>query len=290
MSKVLDPKEQGWFTLHRRDYFLRLKTALRWCLRHYLPRRKHAMPGRLVVSLTSYPPRFPTLARTLKTLLSQSIVPDVVVLWVAGNDFALLPEDVLALRGDGLAIETCADLRSYKKIIPALEKWPEAFIATADDDSYYWRSWLDELVSEFHPSRREVLCHRAHKILLDENGGPVPYPAWTIDIECEPASELIFPTGVGGVLYPPGALHRKTTNQGKFLALCPTADDVWLYFMAHLAGAKARKVPSSKRVHSWLASQDVTLFSLNVGKGLNDVQMTKMIQEFGFPGKLDRDL
>lgn len=250
-----------------------------------MPRRRHAMPEPLVVSLTSYPPRFPTLARTLKTLLSQSIAPDAVVLWVAENDFALLPENVLALRGDGLAIETCADLRSYKKIIPALEKWPDAFIATADDDTYYWRGWLDELASEFHPSRLEVLCHRAHKVVLDGNGQPLPYPAWTIEIDCEPASQLIFPTGVGGVLYPPGALHRKTANRGAFLALCPTADDVWLFFMAHLAGAMARKVPSSTKVHSWLDSQNVTLFSLNVGKGLNDVQMAKMIQEFGSPGK-----
>ena len=285
MSNVLDPEGQGWLRLRLRDFGLRLGAWLRWPLRHYLPRRKHAVPGRLIVSLTSYPPRFPTLARTLKTLLSQSIMPDAVVLWVAGDDFALLPEDVLALCGAGLAIETCADLRSYKKIIPALEKWPDAFIATADDDSCYWRTWLEELVCEVHPSRLEVLCHRAHKVVLDESGQPVPYPEWTIDIAGEPASQLVFPTGVGGVLYPPGSLHRTTAEQGKFLALCPTADDVWLYFMAHLAGAKARKVPSSTKVHSWLDSQDVTLFSLNVGKGLNDVQMAKMIREFGFPGK-----
>jgi hypothetical protein len=43
----------------------------------------HNLPGELIVSLTSYPDRFPTLHKTVRSLLSQDMLADRTILWVA---------------------------------------------------------------------------------------------------------------------------------------------------------------------------------------------------------------
>ena len=47
-----------------------------------LMNKKHSLNGKLVVSLTSYPDRYKTLNFTLRTILSQSIKPDKILLWI----------------------------------------------------------------------------------------------------------------------------------------------------------------------------------------------------------------
>ena len=46
--------------------------------------------------------------------------PDETVLWLAKSEFAQLPPEIL--RMDGLTIRQCEDIRSYKKLIPTLER------------------------------------------------------------------------------------------------------------------------------------------------------------------------
>src|SRR5579864_6248399 len=123
-----------WRWQRLQDWLRPWRVAVRWILRR--SGTPHGLPGTLVVSLTSYPPRFPTVALTLRCLLTQSIKPDHVILWIAHADEARLPPEVLALRALGLEIRSTEDLRSFKKIVPALRDFPDAFIVTADDDVY----------------------------------------------------------------------------------------------------------------------------------------------------------
>jgi len=104
--------------------------------------RPHGLSRRLVVSLTSFPGRFDTLMPTLESLLFQTMRPDAVQLWIAHEDVARLPDAVRQLEPLGLDVRACADMRSYKKIVPALAEEPESLIVTADDDIWYWPSWL----------------------------------------------------------------------------------------------------------------------------------------------------
>ena len=129
---------------------IRLQLSLSWQVLRRM--RPHRLPGVLVVSLTSYPPRFGTLALTLRSLLCQTVRPDHLILWIAPADFALLPQSVRRLQARGLTIRLAEDIKSYKKIIPALDQFPDAFIVTADDDLFYWQSWLEELVKGAEPS------------------------------------------------------------------------------------------------------------------------------------------
>ena len=79
-------------------------------------------PEKIVVSLTSLPQRINIVVKTIKTLLTQTKKPDVVVLWLAPEQFpdgeADLPQELLDLKQYGLTIDWYKDIRSYKKIIP----------------------------------------------------------------------------------------------------------------------------------------------------------------------------
>jgi hypothetical protein len=286
----------GAFRTFRRNtprILMSIRANVEWAVRR--PRlRPHGLPAPLILSVTSYPARFKTLALTIKCLLSQTIAPDAVVLWIANADKEALPRDVIALQQFGLTIEYTADIRSYKKIIPALRRFPGAFIATADDDVYYWSTWLEELVNAYSSAKREILCHRVHKIRLGADGLPLPYTQWNYQYGGFEASPLIFPTGVGGILYAPGRLHPDVVDEATFRTLCPSTDDAWLYWMGLRAGSQFRRTELSRPVRwprvrglsmiPWPDSQKVSLSRSNFLRGDgNDVQIRNLIDRFGFP-------
>ncbi|MFL9868193.1 hypothetical protein PQR67_28785 [Paraburkholderia fungorum] len=260
-----------------------LTTEIGWILRR-AARRTTKLDPRVVVSLTSYPPRFRTLHLTLKTILLQSVRPAAVVLWIAQEDSVHLPANVLALKRWGLEIHLCENLRSYKKLVPALDAYKCVAVVTADDDVVYWRTWLADLLDQYTESSPEILCHRMHVVRTNSDGLPDSYRSWHWCSESLQKNPLNFATGVGGVLYPPNVFDSEATNVDRMRSLCPQADDVWFYWMARARGILVRKVPSSGAVKFWLGSQDVALWKSNLGSDENDVQIAAMIKEYGFMG------
>ncbi len=256
--------------------------ATRW--RSRAPGRAHGLPARLVVTLTSYPKRFDVLELTLKTLLTQSVQPDAVLLWIAHGDMAQLPKGVLALQQDGLTIRATEDLRSYKKIVPALAEFADAFLVTADDDVYYQKDWLRIFCEAYRAGDKTVLAQRAHRMVV-ESGQLLPYDQWPFEISDPKPGWDVFFTGVGGVFYPPGSLHADVGDVATLLALCPNGDDIWLNWMTRLAGNKVRKVGTRSRFYEWPGSQGVALQNTNrAGGGGNDRQFAAIIERYGIPG------
>lgn len=236
---------------------------------------EHDLSGNVVVSLTSYPPRFQTLHLTLRSLLSQDIAPDALVLWVASQDRTKLPANVERLVRHGLIIKTCPDMGPFKKIIPALEAYPGATIVTADDDVFYPKGWLRRFCDE-HRGTNEVLCQRARRFDREE-----PYNQWKL-IKRPDSGPHVFPTGMAGVMYPPGTLGGAAVKDVEvFLRLCPTADDVWLYWMAERAGATHRLIEPAGEFLAWPGSQRCALWRHNHVGGENDRQITAMVQVYG---------
>ncbi|HET7596698.1 MAG TPA: hypothetical protein VFK15_07180 [Burkholderiales bacterium] len=211
------------------------------------PGKPHGLPGELVVSLTSYPPRFPTLALTLACLCDQSVRADRIILWIAHNDIEKLPDEVRwNMRQAGVEICDCDELGPYKKLIPALEAAPDAFIATADDDLYYPRNWLESLVSGF--DGRSIICRRANYA-----------GSLTLARASEPRSDII-PSSGAGVLFPPHSLNPKVTDRVAFLSRYPTDDDRWYFEMAQ---RPIRKVNAPKNPIAWRGTQECSLWNTN---------------------------
>lgn len=196
-------------------------------------------PSRLIVSLTSTPWRMYDLHYTLHSLLAQSLKPDKVVLWLGRELFprgdADVPQAVLALRERGLEIEYCHDVRSYTKLVPALAMYPEDTIVTADDDIYYERDWLERLfIRHDSVSGLHITSALSRRVTLDGDGVEL-YSRWPLVGGGAPAVGLL-PMGVAGVVYPPHSLHPEVMDEDMFLALAPSADDLWLWAMAARAG------------------------------------------------------
>lgn len=266
-----------------RPYFLSaLQLRARVDMRLARP-KAHGLPFPVVVSLTSYWKRFDTLAPTLRSLLAQDVRADATVLWVAAADMDKLPPEVRALERKGLLIREVADLRSYKKIIPALEAYPNAAILTADDDVYYPKSWLRLICEAWSPDAREVLCHRAHR-MKREGEGFAPYESWDFEVTDNGPSPNLFATGVGGIFYPPGIFHPDVMHVDRLMELCPTTDDVWLNWMARLNGATVRKVGPKQRFHEWPGTQTAALQNQNFVEGSNnDRQLDNIVRAYGIP-------
>lgn len=245
----------GWLHL---AYAVRTECNFRLAVLQQPP--AHELPSNLILSLTSYPDRFAKLHYSLKTLLAQDVRADRVILWVYKRDMDELPSRILRLQARGLEIRsTEQDLRSYKKLIPALQTFPTSFVVTADDDILYGRSWLRTLCSEYSPGVKEIVAHRAHRITLTREEVPSRYGTWEWNIgESEP-SPLIFPTSGGGCLFPPGCFAPDILNTALMKRSAPTSDDLWFYFMFRLAGFQARKV-----------GPPFSGFSMHADKGLSE--------------------
>lgn len=259
--------------------FLLIKIKYFWVKKKSCP---HKLDQPLIVSLTSYPPRFKYLSLTLKCLISQSIQPTKIILWIAFQDKNLIPKDVIKLEKYGLDIKYCEDIKSYKKIIPSLKEHPASFIVTADDDIFYWHTWLEELVNEYNGNNLVSISHRAHKITLKSENTPCPYKSWLWDNPSVKTntSALNFPTGCGGILYPPNIFYQDVLDKEKFMNICPSGDDIWLYWMVRLNGGKTRKIYSSHKIHYIPKSQKNSLCTENVDNELNDQQISNLLNHY----------
>ena len=243
----------------------------------------------IIVSLTSFPERMYEIHYTLYSLLNQSFKPEKVVLWLAEEQFPNrekdIPEKVLKLRDNGLEIEWCENIYSYKKLIPSLEKYPDKIIVTADDDIYYEKNWLEVLVETHKKNPDTIICHRAHKIKM-QNGKIAPYKKWKKKYKGYKPSYQNFFTGIGGVLYPANSLYKDVNNKELFVELAPKADDIWFWSMAVLNNTKIM-VPKKYIVNLRYLNperergltNEITLFSSNK-KGGNDVQLANVTEHY----------
>lgn len=266
----------------------RRSLKLRWKICTSIPGWKGINTGsdepELIVSLTSFPARIETVQHTVASILLQSHKPDKVILWLAPEQFpggtASLPKGLLALRKYGLTIGWCRDIRSFKKLIPSLRKYPDAVIVTADDDLYYERNWLKILYKEYKAAPELVHCHRITEFYLQDGR----YDAVGRGKGVMPKSSFLYKvTGCGGVLYPPHCMAEDILREDIFLKICSTNDDIWFWLMAVLNGVRIsvpkHNIPKLHYVES--TQKGPTLSSINdQGENLFWIQFHQVIEHY----------
>ena len=244
-------------------------------------RQKRPVP--LIVSLTTYPKRIEGIHYVIETLLTQTVKPDMVILWLASSQFPNkegdLPESLLSLRKFGLTIDWCNDTRSYKKLIPTLNKYPDSVIITADDDMYYHPRMVERLYDAYLKEPGYIHCHRVTKFEME--GDQYITKAGGYDVYPHP-SYLHKLTGCSGVLYPPRCLHEDITNEELFMTLAPTNDDIWFWHMGALAGMRCNVVKHSyPALYFVKGSQEDSLSAVNdAGEKLFWKQFANMLEHY----------
>ena len=248
---------------------LRSEYRIRQNFRHEikLPPPPATVPERNVIaSLTSWKKRIGAVHLAIQTLLKQTHLPDLTVLYLAEEEFPKrekeLPKELLALRSRRFEIRwTEKNIRSYKKLIPALKDFPEDVIITFDDIRLHKDS-VKRLLTAYIEQPELVHCHRINNLFVDENGrchfhdnSHIPY--------CRP-TYLNKLTGCAGVLYPPHSLYKDVLCEDKFMTLAPTNDDLWFWLMATMNGRRVNVVKDNLDALEYVPdTQEVALWRIN---------------------------
>jgi hypothetical protein len=229
-----------------------------------------------IVTLTSYGKRIKSTAPyTICSLLNQTVLPDRIILWLAEG--TVIPPILKDLTKKGVEIKFCEDLKSYKKLIPALKQFPDDVLITADDDVYYPENWFEQLKNAYSNDNTKIYAHRMHEISFDEQKNMMPYRKWRH--AATRGRGVLFPTGIGGILYPPRSLDEDCCKIEEFMNLAPHGDDIWFWAMAKLKGTEYGLVNNGCTYFADIAPFNDGLFMKNVKEG-NDRQIKNVINRF----------
>lgn len=240
----------------------------------------------LIVSFTTYSKRIHDVHLVIESIAQQTVKPNRLVLWLDENEFSLdsIPLILHKQIARGLEIRFCPNYRSYKKLIPTLQLFPEADIITIDDDILYPHDMVEGLVKESRQYPDCIIGHRIHQLTFDDKGKVKPYNQWYQEIKDSTSSMNNMAIGVGGVLYPCGSLSQECLNIDVFSLIASNADDVWFKMMTTLNGYKSKKVADDRefgsRFLSIEASQDIALSIGNNAGGGNDHQIKSVFEKY----------
>lgn len=245
----------------------------------------------IIVSLTTFPQRINTIWIVIECMLRQSKKPDRIILWLSREQFFdldVLPKRLLDLQKRGLEITLCeGDLRSHKKYFYVLKDNPNDIVVTIDDDFIYPSDLIEKLFRLHCKFPQAICCHRALRIKC-EGGEVLPYKEWDNSILYEIPSYDAFFTSGGGTLFPAYCFTDEVLNSDLFLKSCMFADDVWLNVMAQLNNRQTVKVKSSNdNILPIIIRDNIELTSVNVGEGLNDIQLKQLLDYLKLDQKLD---
>lgn len=195
-----------------------------------------------IISMTTIPDRMQDIHYAIYSIIKQSIKPEKFILYLGRDKFPNgendIPQRVIDFKKYGLEFRFVEDVRSFTKLVPALDEFKDKTIVTADDDIFYKQDWLKKLAETHKQYPDDIITHKHKNIKFNDNN-PLPYKLWTDNIEkCASYNNLLM--GVGGVLYPPNSLYKDVTDKNIFLNLCPTNDDIWFWAMAVLNNTKIR--------------------------------------------------
>lgn len=245
----------------------------------------------IIVSLTSYPLRFFKLHVVLESLLRQSLKPSRIVVWLAREEVpseSELPTKLRKLKKRGVEFRFVEkNYKPYNKLIHSLREFPNALIVTCDDDTVYTKDFLKGLYTAWLRNPECIVSYACKVMVRLSKREFAPYKSWPF-ADFKGPSLILFPLGYSGVLYPPGSLSEEVFRDDIFLELSPYSDDIWFKAMALLKGTKAVMVSNRAIEFPTIRSVDRKgLHSINVAKGLNDIQLKRVFDYFDLYDKLE---
>lgn len=238
----------------------------------------------IIVSLTSFPKRFPYIGMCLKSLVTQKTKPDRIIVYL-GNDAEepQLTEEMHKYQQYGVEyrFDTENNLMPHKKYFYAMQEYPNAIIITADDDVVYPTNWVSTLYESYKKYPKAISARRVHYINCDEEK-LLPYDSWKD--QCRnihsPSMRLIA-TGNSGVLYPPNCFDSEAFNIDAIKSICLRADDLWLKCMEIRNGIPVVWVRNWQVKPATIDEKNNTkLQDENIFTGNNDVILQKLMKKY----------
>lgn len=244
----------------------------------------------IIVSLTSFGHRVAdTVPFTLLSLFRQTRMPNRIVLWLDKEHWndENLPPLLNRLKESGLEICYCEDFKSYKKLIPSLKKFPDNPIIVVDDDSYYDKDLVKWLAEAYEQSDKRTIFATVGAIPEKRTGRYAPYSEWKDDRYADEKTDIAL-TGCGGAIYPPHIFDEEILNNDVFMALCPTADDLWFWVQSKRMGISMRLTPKHgyhllrpvDKIEDFDVHNSDNLTRINVVQGKNNQQLEALLEYY----------
>ncbi|SFQ11413.1 hypothetical protein SAMN04487928_11936 [Butyrivibrio proteoclasticus] len=239
---------------------------------------------RLIVSMTTIPERIDTVHWSIESLLRQRIKPDKIIIYISEKEFdgVRIPDEIK--EREEVEIKYVDNLLSHKKYYYTMRDYPEDFTITVDDDIIYSEQLIGNLLDAYQKNVNSIICSRSN-IIRRFNGIPVKYARWKgfeeYGINFQPHPSNVFFTTGGGTLIPNWLMPRETLNIDSFMNICPTADDVWLNYMARLGGVKIVNTCSYDCHCLFEINNDgKNLSDINIYDGVNDKCIKEMARVY----------
>jgi len=224
----------------------------------------------LIISMTSYPPRINFVKISFDSIIKQKIDPTlyhcVLVLSITEfiNKELDLPKDLLNLvYSEGIEIIWYnKNIKSHKKIIPTLKKYPNNPILIVDDDTLrnegFIQTFLDDhkkFPNDIIFGYTDVIFTKEYKFVSKKKFKKNEY------ILARPAN------GLGGTLYPPHTFKDKRFfNEEIFMKLTPNSDESWQWCFLIMENKSFRKLSKNFAIKQIRHSQKISLYKENKNK------------------------
>ena len=251
-------------------------------------RRKLSKPvlwdknSNVIISLTSFTARIDLSWVAIESLFQQKFRPWKIVLVLSREEFPNknLPNEIRIQEKRGLEVLWVdKNTKSFKKLLPVREKYPESIIVTADDDMYYIPSFLGDLIKASSHRPGIIIGHRGW-VIGSQNRQLEPYNSW-VPASNDTFSKQCFLTSGGGMLFPPHVLPLSDLlDIDLAMKLCPNADDIWFWAISYKAGIPSFCTGKKAIIPIRSLGNTPSLYSTNGGDNLNDIQLGNVIKHF----------
>jgi len=253
-------------------------------LRRATPRPPAAAEVPVIVSLTSIPSRLPYVDLPVRSVLAGTRVPTRVVLWLNDALRDAIPPRLAACLGPHFEIRFVPGTSSHRKLVHSLTAFPDQVIVTCDDDVMYDPHWLAQLWADHLRFPHDVIAHEGRCVGYAADGALLPYAAWRWEQRPGVSYPAFLPVGYGGALYPPAALHGDVTDAEQYMALAPTADDLWFKAMALRAGTVSRRTTAPvPRPIPVIGAKGSALARTNIAQDRNRTQWLALTEQLRLP-------
>lgn len=242
-----------------------------------------------ILSVATYAPRFSSISKVFRTLSEQDVHPIETHVWIprkdAPNGLASLPHEALSAFFEwGVSVHWVDDdLGPHNKYFWIMRDRPAYPVVTIDDDAILPKGLFKTLwdVHERFPDC--VVATRTHKMMLSDEGGQckiLPYREWDQEQDTcvlSPSFDL-FPTGLGGVLYPAGIMPPYCFDADAIKRTCLFGDDIWLKAMELSAGVRVVDCGCGFVQDLVADSQGCALFHENQERERNDIYLDNILK------------
>lgn len=236
---------------------------------------------KIIISLTTYNKRTKTVYKTIESIFNQTIKPDKIVLWLDKNEFNInnIPKTLKKQIKQGLEIDFYHNIKSYKKIVPSLKKYPNDIIITADDDVLYPKDFIEKLYNAYLLDNSKIYCNYSFKFLNK-------YYRPTTNIK--ELQYLFTYIGTGaGALFPPKILPNEILDEELFTKIAPIHDDIFISTLCMKYNIKIQNVNNDYMKYIKLLqkrtvfnTQSIGLVKQNYEQHKTEIQLQQCLEYF----------